>query len=104
MHLSSSDIFVYDSANFSAFICTFIGTFSAFSAFILPWKPMGWFVHVAAFNAGGYFRTDRQALVYGSFSVSLSSQYFRTKVCPQMTSCGDLCHLGTSKLDCETNL
>ena len=26
----------------------------------LPCEPMGWFVHVAAFNAGVYFQTDRQ--------------------------------------------
>ena len=30
--------------------------------------------------------------------------YFHTKVCSQMTSGGDLCHVGTSKLICETNL
>ena len=92
---------------------------------------MGPFVHVEAFNAGGYFRTDRQVLVYGSFSVSLSSSmlnlfwswgwsghsgvfeywvslgcfpYFHTKAFCQMTSGGDLCHVGTSKLICETNL
>ena len=34
---------------------------------------MGRFVHVAAFNAGGYFRTDSQVLVCGDFLVSLSS-------------------------------
>ena len=31
------------------------------------------FVHGATFNAGRYFGTERQALVCGSFSVSLSS-------------------------------
>ena len=84
------------------------------------------FVHVAALNAGGYFRTDRQVLVVcGSFLVSLSSSmlnllwtwewsgyrgvfeylvfwrsfhYFHTKACSQMTSSGDFCHVGTSKL------
>ena len=30
--------------------------------------------------------------------------YFDTKVCSQMTSGGDLCHVWTSKLICETNL
>ena len=82
------------------------------------------------FNAGGYFRTELQALVCGSFSVSLSSlmlnlfwtcgwsqyrgfsktgvplgclYYFHTKVCSHMTSGGDLYHVGPSKLICETN-
>ena len=31
------------------------------------------------------------------------SHYFYTKVCSQMTSDGDLCHVGTSKLISETN-
>ena len=31
------------------------------------------------------------------------SHYFYTKVCSQMTSGGDLCHVGTSKLISETN-
>ena len=39
----------------------------------LPYEPQGGFVHVVAFNAGGYFRMDQQALVCGSFLVSLSS-------------------------------
>ena len=39
----------------------------------LPYELMGQFVYVVAFNAGGYFRTDRQALIYGDFLVSLSS-------------------------------
>ena len=92
---------------------------------------MGWFVHGAVFNAGGYFRTELQTLVCGSFSVSLSSlmldlmldfwgcsqyrgflkigvplrclYYFHTKVCSHMASAGDLYHVGPSKLICETN-
>ena len=32
------------------------------------------------------------------------SHYFCTKVCSQMTSGGDLCYEGTSKLISETNL
>ena len=82
------------------------------------------------FNAGGYFQTELQALVCGSFLVSLPSlmlnlfwtlgwsryrgfskigvplgclYYFHTKVCSQMTSGGDLYHVGPSKLICETN-
>ena len=39
----------------------------------LPYERMGRFAHGATFNAGGYFRTDRQVLVCGSFSVSFSS-------------------------------
>ena len=31
------------------------------------------------------------------------SYYFHTKACSQMTSGGDLCHVGTSKLICGTN-
>ena len=91
---------------------------------------MGRFVHLAAFNAGGYFRTNRQVLVSGDLFVSLSSSmpnwfglgdgqdtegfsnigvslgcshYFYTKVCSQMTSGGDLCHVGMSKLINDTN-
>ena len=91
---------------------------------------MGRFVHVVAFNAEGYFRTDRQASVseilrchchlqcqicfglgdgqdtegFSNIGVSLGcSHYFYTKVCSQMTSNGDLCHVGTSKLISETN-
>ena len=74
---------------------------------------MGGFVHGAVFNAGEYFRTDLQALVCGSFSMSLPSlmsnlfctwrwsryrefskilvplgclYYFHTKVCSHVTS------------------
>ena len=77
-----------------------------------------------------YFRTELLALVWGSFSLSLPSlilnlfwtwgwsryrgfseigvplgclYYFHTKVCSQMTSGGDLYHVGPSKLICETN-
>ena len=91
---------------------------------------MGRFVHAVAFNAGGYFQTDRQAWVCGDFSVSLSSSmpnffglgygqdaegfsnigvssgcshYFYTKVCSQITSGLDLCDVGTSKLISQTN-
>ena len=39
----------------------------------LSCELMGQFVHAAVFNATGYFLTDLQALVCGSFSVSLSS-------------------------------
>ena len=99
----------------------------------LPCELVGRFVHVVAFHTGGYFRTDPQAWVIGGFlrrvseshlqcqicfglgdghdtegfsniGVSLgSSHYFYTKVCSQMTSGGDLCHAGTSKLISETN-
>ena len=31
-------------------------------------------------------------------------QYFYTKLCSQMYSCGDLCRLGTTKLISEINL
>ena len=34
---------------------------------------VGRFMHGPVFDAGGYFRTDRHALVCGSFSVFLSS-------------------------------
>ena len=34
---------------------------------------MGRFVHDAGFNAGGYFRTDCQASLCGSFSLAVSS-------------------------------
>ena len=81
-------------------------------------------------NAGGYFRPDRQAWFaeifrchchlqcqicfglgdgqdtegFSNIGVSLGcSHYFYTKVCSQMTSNGDLCHVGTSKLISETN-
>ena len=91
---------------------------------------MGRFVRDAVFNAGGNFWTELQALVCGSFSVSLSPlmlnlfwtwgwsryrgfskigvplgwlYYFHTKVCSHMTSGGDVYHVGTSKLICETN-
>ena len=91
---------------------------------------MGRFVHGAVFNARGYFRTELQALVCGSFSMSLSFlmlnlfwtwrwsryrgfskigmpsgclSYFHTKVCSQITSGGDLYDIGPSKLICETN-
>ena len=76
---------------------------------------MDWFIHGEVFN-GGYFRTDCDALVCGSFLMSLSSSmlklfgigdgqdierfpnievslgclnYFHTKVCLQVTSGGD---------------
>ena len=92
------------------------------------YRAMDRFVHGPVFNAGGYFRTEPQALVCGSFSVWLSSlmlnlfstwgwsryggfskigvplgcfYYFHTKVCSQMT--WDLYHVGPSKLICETN-
>ena len=39
----------------------------------LSCQTVGRFVHIEAFNAGGYFRTDRQALVCGDFFVPLSS-------------------------------
>ena len=81
-------------------------------------------------NAGGYFRPDRQAWFaeifrchchlqcqicfrlgdgqdtegFSNIWVSLGcSHYFYTKVCSQMTSNGDLCHVGSSKLISETN-
>ena len=39
-----------------------------------------------------------------NIAVSLGcSYYFNTKVCSQITSGGDLCHVGTSKLISETN-
>ena len=42
---------------------------------------------------------------FSNIRVSLGCfHYFHTKVCSQMTSGGDLCHVGTSKLICETNL
>ena len=83
-----------------------------------------------AFHAGGYFRTDRQALLCGYFLVSLSSSiqicfglgdgqdtegflnivmslgcchYFYTKVCSRRTSGGDLRHARTSKLISAAN-
>ena len=79
-----------------------------------------------SFNAGGYFPTGHQAMVWGDFcwchchlqcqiyfglgdgldteefsniGVSLGySHYFYTEVCSLMTTGGDLCHLGLSKL------
>ena len=36
-------------------------------------ETVGRFVHVVAFLAGGYFRTERQAWVCGDFLVSLLS-------------------------------
>ena len=39
----------------------------------MPYESMGQFVHAVAFNAGVYFRMDRQAFVWGSFSVSFFS-------------------------------
>ena len=76
-------------------------------------EAMGRFIYGAAFNAGGYFQTNRHALAFGNFSLSLSSSsievslgclyYFHTKVCSEITSGGNLCHAGTSKLICETN-
>ena len=42
---------------------------------------------------------------FSNIGVSLGcSHYFYTKVCSQMTSGGDLCHVETSKLISETNL
>ena len=88
---------------------------------------MGGFILGSIFNAGGYFRTDRYTLVCVSFSASLSSSilnliwpwecsrfpniglslwclyYFHTRVCSQMTSGGDFCNIGISKLICEAN-
>ena len=99
----------------------------------MPCESIERFVHIAAFNSGGYFRTDRQALIYGTFrchcylqcqicfgfvdgqdtegfsniQVSLGcSHYFYTKakVCYLMTSGGDMCHVGTSKVISKTDL
>ena len=43
--------------------------------------------------------------VFSNIGVSLGCpHYFYTKGCSQMTSGGDLCHVGTSKLISETNL
>ena len=91
---------------------------------------MGRFLYGAPFNAWGYFQTDSQTLVFGSFSVLLSSSmlnlfwtwdwsgygrvfkievssecfyYFRTKICSQMTFGGNLCHVRIIKFICETN-
>ena len=91
---------------------------------------MGWFVHVVAFHAGGIFeRTVRPGFAeifqchchlqcqicfglgdgqdtegFSDIGVSLGCcHYFYTKVCPPMTSCGDLYHVGTSKLISEAN-
>ena len=43
--------------------------------------------------------------VFSNIGVSLGCpHYFYTKGCSQMTSCGDLSHVGTSELISETNL
>ena len=43
--------------------------------------------------------------VFSNIGVSLGCpHYFYTKGCSQMTSCGDLSHVGTSELIGETNL
>ena len=42
--------------------------------------------------------------VFENWGVSGCLYYFCTKTCSEMTSGGDLCHAGTRKLICETNL
>ena len=52
------------------------------------------------FGVGDSQDTD----AFSNIGVSLGcSHYFYIKVCYQMTSGGDLCHVGTSKLISETN-
>ena len=47
---------------------------------------------------------DQDTQRFSNIGVSLvCSHYFYTKVCYQMTSGGDLCHVGASKLNSETN-
>ena len=59
-------------------------------------------IFTAKFNlALGMGRISRG---FSNIGVSLGClYYFRTTVCSQMTSGGDLCHIGISKLTCEAN-